>query len=279
MHVNFLEPQYPYQGEGKKKMIVVIFLCFIVGGLFAGAAWAGAKVFNAHNDATIAQKVAPIDTSFVGKLKSLLLASSNQSMLGLANNRINIALLGIGGEGHDGAQLTDTILIANIQPSTKKVALLSIPRDTVVEIPGYGFHKINEANSDGEQISEGTGPDLALQTLDNFLGIEIPYYVRVDFSGFEQVVDDIGGVDVYVDKPFTDMDFPTWDFKTRTISFSQGWQHFDGARALDYARSRHGNNFEGSDFARARRQQKLLVAVRDKLLSTETFLHPTRITD
>lgn len=279
MHVNFLEPQYPYQGTRRKKMMTIIFLCLILSGVFAGATWVGAQVFTKKTVEPTIEKIEQIDTTtFIGKVKSLFLATT-RPVLGLSQDRINIALLGIGGEGHDGGLLTDTILVANIKPSTKQVAFLSIPRDTVVRIPGMGFRKINEAHALAEMDDSGSGPEVALETLDNFLGIDIPYYVRVDFRGFEQLIDDIGGVDVYVDKPFTDSSYPTNNYGIQTISFAKGWQHLNGTQALQYARSRHGNNFEGSDFARARRQQKILVASRDKLLSTQTLLHPTRITD
>lgn len=278
MHVNFLEPQYPYQGPRRKKMMILIFFCLVLGSFFAGTTWVGAMVFSKKDAPVTIPKVEQIDnTTFIGKVKQLFAASTRPS-LG-SGDRINIALFGIGGEGHDGGQLTDTILVASIKPSTKQVAMISIPRDTIVKIPGFGYRKINEANALAEMDDAGSGPDVARETLENFLGIDIPYYARVDFRGFEKLIDNIGGVDVFVDKPFSDSAFPTWDYKVRTISFSKGWAHFDGPRALDFARSRHGNNFEGSDFARARRQQKIILAARDKLLSTETLLHPTRLTD
>ncbi|OGH61684.1 MAG: hypothetical protein A2848_01105 [Candidatus Magasanikbacteria bacterium RIFCSPHIGHO2_01_FULL_50_8] len=279
MHVNFIEPHYPYQGRSRKKMMLIIFFCLLFGVLLAGATWFGAQMFAKNNVNPTIDKIEQIDTrSFVGKVKSLFIATTRPA-LGLRSDRINIAVLGIGGEAHEGGLLTDTILVANIKPSTKQVALISIPRDTVVKVPGLGYRKINEAHALSEMQDRGSGPDVAVETLENFLGISIPYYIRVDFRGFEQMIDDIGGVDVYVDKPFTDAQCPTWDFKVQTISFAKGWQHLNGVRALQYARSRHGNNFEGSDFARSRRQQKLMVAVRDKLLSKETLLHPSRVTD
>ncbi len=280
MNVNFLEPHSPYHGPNKKRMLFIIFLCVCASGVFAGTAWAGTKFFESKDAAQAnlqPEQIQPIETnSFWGKIKSLLV-STNRPLVGVDQDRINVALYGIGGDGHDGAQLTDTILVASIKPSTKQVAMLSIPRDTQVDIPGYGPHKINEVNADGEQENPGSGGEAATKFLEGFLQQPIPYYVRVDFSGFSQVIDDIGGVDVYVEKPFTDDSFPTNDYKYRSISFKKGWEHMDGPRALDYARSRHGNNFEGSDFARAKRQQKIMLAVRDKLLSGDTLLHPGRI--
>lgn len=280
MHVDFIEPHYPYQGPPRKKMMLIIFFCLVFGGVLALTTFVGARLFaNEQPQQPTTQKIEQIDTkSFIGKVKRLFLATTRPA-LGLRTDRINIAVLGIGGEMHEGGLLTDTILVGNIKPSTKQVAMISIPRDTVVKVPGLGYRKINEAHALSEMADRGSGPDVALETLEHFLGIDIPYYIRVDFRGFEQFINDIGGVDVYVDKPFTDTLYPTWDFKVQTISFAKGWQHLDGARALQFARSRHGNNFEGSDFARSRRQQKLMVAVRDKLLSRETLLHPSRITD
>lgn len=277
MDVNFLEPQIPYQGQNKKKMIRIIFFCLVFGGALVGTTWAGAKIFNTNSTINDPAPIAPVDTTtFWGKVQSLFV-SDNKSVIGFENDRVNIALYGIGGAGHDGAQLTDTILLVSLKPSAHRVAMVSVPRDTVVNIPGFGWRKINEANAMGEVSDPGSGGKLATETLQNFLGIDIPYFVRVDFNGFEKIINELGGVEVFVDKPFTDAEYPTNDYKIKTISFAKGWQNMSGETALQYARSRHGNNFEGSDFARARRQQKILLAVRDKLLSTETLLHPARI--
>ena len=274
-----LDPLEPYQGKHRRKMMTVIFFCLVASLLLFGTAWAGSRYFERVDAATNGTRVEAIDTStFFGKVKSLF-APQQARLTGLTDDRINVVLFGIGGDGHEGAQLTDTILVASIKPSTKQVALISIPRDTVVDIPNVGFRKINEVNAFAESATPGTGGQKATETVENFLGINIPYYVRVDFQGFSQLIDDVDGVDVYVDKPFSDNQFPTLDYKYRSVSFQKGWQHMNGATVLDFARSRHGNNFEGSDFARAHRQQKIILAVREKLLSGDTILHPTRITN
>ena len=204
----------------------------------------------------------------------------DRNLHGQEQDRINIALLGIGGEGHEGGQLTDTIIIASIQPSTHRVALISLPRDLLVNIDGYGLRKINNANAFGELKGAGSGPELARSVISSTLNMPIHYYVKVDFAAFKEIVDIVGGVSVVVDQSFTDYTYPTLDKKYQTISFAAGPQLMDGDTALKYARSRHsGMNNEGSDFARSKRQQKVLISLKEKLTSTNTFLNPQKISD
>ncbi len=220
---------------------------------------------------------------------------------GEKEDRVNILLLGIGGEGHEGPQLTDTIIFASYQPSSGKIGLLSLPRDMSVPMAGYGYRKINHANAFGEMKGVGDGPGLAAKVIGEVLSQEIQYYVRVDFNGFVDLIDDIGGIDVYVDRGFTDPKYPALgkeyalcgfagdetseaaienaDYSCRfeVLTFQEGWNHLDGETALQFVRSRHGTNGEGSDFARSARQQKVLLAVKDKVLSVSTFLNPARL--
>lgn len=198
--------------------------------------------------------------------------------LGGDDHRINVLLLGMPGPGHDGFLLTDTIMFASYDPDTDHVALVSIPRDLYAPVPGYGMLKINAANAYGEQDKyRGGGAALTAKTIENIFDQKIDYFLRVDFSGFERSIDLLGGIDIYVERNFTDNKYPTEDFLTQTISFERGWQHMDGATALTYVRSRHGNNGEGSDFARSLRQQKVLAAVRSKVLSLKILLNPKKI--
>lgn len=215
--------------------------------------------------------------SFWGQLKRLI-TSGDRQLKGESENRINILLLGMGGLGHDGPYLTDTVILASFDTQQKKVALLSIPRDLVMPIPGYGWRKINNANAYGELENPGHGADLAIKTISSVLGVPIHYYVRVDFAGFQEFIDDLGGVEVCVDNAFTDTQFPDENYGTQTISFNTGCQHMAGQRALEYARSRHGNNNEGSDFARSRRQQQVLLAAKSELFSASTLLNPITLT-
>ncbi|MBI5229802.1 MAG: LCP family protein [Candidatus Magasanikbacteria bacterium] len=215
----------------------------------------------------------------IKQVRSLIL-SNDRDIKGQPEDRINILLFGIGGAGHDGAFLTDTIIIASIKPSTKQLALISIPRDLIVPIPGgYGYRKINSADSYGEKIQKGRGAEFAAQVVEQVFTLPIHYYARVDFKAFKEIIDRVGGVEVYIDRAFSDAEFPTDDYKFRIISFKKGLQTLNGQDALDFARSRHGNNNEGSDFARARRQQKILLALKDKLLSANTLFNPNKISD
>lgn len=191
------------------------------------------------------------------------------------DGRVNVLLLGIGGAGHEGANLSDTILVASIDPRTKDVAMLGIPRDLYVPIPGYGSTKINAAHAYGEQKKSGEGPVLAKTVVSNILDLPIHYYVRVDFAGFKQAVDAVGGVDVLVEKAIYDPYYPD-DKKpglTKTFSIKAGLQHMNGETALKYSRSRYTT----SDFDRASRQQKVLLALRQKALDLGTLLNPAKV--
>lgn len=188
---------------------------------------------------------------------------------GEGDGRINILLLGIGGKGWDGPYLSDTIMVASIDPRTKEVALLSIPRDLYVNITGTRtWSKINAADAFGEENKAGGGPILAEKTVESILGIPIHYYVRVDFSGFKKAVDTVGGVDINVQKALYDPYYPG-----TTVNFKPGLQHMNGNLALQYARSRKTT----SDFDRAARQQQILVALKQKAFSINTIANPAKL--
>ena len=224
-------------------------------------------------------KTAAIEPSFhriFRRLKAFL-GGGAQDLTGKERDRINVLLLGQGGPGHDGPYLTDTLIFASIKPSTGQVALLSIPRDMAAAIPGYGWYKINHANSFGEQEKSDAGGRFAADVVAQTLDEPVDYYVRIDFTAFEKLIDEVGGIDIDVERSFSDQSFPAGENKFTAISFKKGAQHMNGDTALKFARSRHGTNGEGSDFARARRQQKVLLALREQLLSLGTIANPARI--
>ncbi len=199
------------------------------------------------------------------------------------DDRLNILLLGIGGEGHDGPLLTDTIILASLDRKDKRIGLLSIPRDLAYPLGNGRFEKINAVNAYAEKAHPGSGAEDTAQAFQKLLDVRIDRVICMDFKGFEEFVDDLGGIDVTVENSFSDSSFPTAEngpdpYKWTTVSFTKGPQHMDGARALTYARSRHGNNGEGSDFARSRRQQIVLEAVRSKLFSLGTLSNPSKVT-
>lgn len=171
--------------------------------------------------------------------------------------RINITLLGVDqrdDEPLDGSR-ADTVLLLSIDPITKTAAMISFPRDLWVSIPGYYNQRINVAHAVG-------GPDLLQRTLDTNFGIKSRYFARVSFRGFEQIVDTVGGVIVDVERPIKDDEYPTEDYGYQRIYIPAGPQMMDGKVALQYARSRHSEN----DFGRARRQQRVLVSLRDRAM-------------
>jgi len=211
------------------------------------------------------------------KSKKHLPESKDRIILGEEKDRINILLLGIGGIGHEGANLTYTIILVSIKPSIKKVALLSIPRDLIVPIPGYGWRKINNANAFGENASPGNGGMLVSQVVSQVFDVPIHYYIRIDFAGFKKLVDDLGGVKIYIEKSFKDFQYPTENHKYQTVSFEKGWKIMDGEETLKFVRSRHGTYGEGSDFSRSKRQQKVLKAISQKILSWDTLISPKKI--
>jgi LCP family protein required for cell wall assembly len=153
---------------------------------------------------------------------------------------------------------TDAIMIARIDPQKHRIALLSLPRDLWVTIPGYGQTRINAANVWGTIYNDPEGGmGLARKTVSNLLGIQIDYTVYIDFQSFIGAIDSIGGVTVDVEKELYDDQFPTMDYGYTVAHFLPGPQKMDGATALMYSRIRHPD----SDFARMRRQQAVLAGV------------------
>lgn len=213
----------------------------------------------------------------LGSVGQLLIAP-DQLVKGQEEGEINVLLLGVGGNGYYGSTITDTIMIASIKlpdddNGKTKVSLFSIPRDLAVELPsGNRWHKINEAYTYGQLRGEGIGGKWISDVVTEWTGMPIHYYAVVDFGAFRDGIDAIGGVEVDVEREFTDYSYPDYNFGTQTIHFDQGFQYLDGERALQYTRSRKGNNGEGSDFARARRQQKVIWAVKEKVESYNVIL-------
>ncbi|MBI4065145.1 LCP family protein [Candidatus Gottesmanbacteria bacterium] len=200
-----------------------------------------------------------------------------------SNGRTNILILGIGGGTHTGADLTDTMMVVSIDGKGNKIALTSLPRDLWSDTLK---DKINSAYHYGEEKKKGGGVILTKAVVEDVVGLPMQYTLLIDFSGFTKVIDRIGGIDIVVPKAFTDTEFPiegkendlcggdtTYACRYEVITFEQGLQHMDGVRALKYVRSRHSEGDEGSDFARARRQQDVMVAIKQKLLSWSTYEH------
>jgi LCP family protein required for cell wall assembly len=204
---------------------------------------------------------------------------------GEGSGRVNILLLGRGGGTHDGPDLTDTMMVASVDPVNHTTALLSVPRDLWVTVPGAGDMKINAAYETGiykyfgKEISNTTDPKavqagfaLADQTVSSVLGINIDYNMVLDFQAFQQAVDTVGGITVNVPSPLVD---PTmaWQNGGNATLANAGVQNFNGAQALLYARSRETT----SDFARAVRQRSILVALKSKVETVGTLSNPLKL--
>jgi LCP family protein required for cell wall assembly len=191
--------------------------------------------------------------------------SPDEETPSLAGERVNILLLGTDKRlVEQGPSRTDTMIVVTVDPETKTAGMLSIPRDLWVPIPGHSENRINVAHFLGELDKyPGGGPALAKKTVQYTLGIPIHYYVRINFEGFEKLIDAIGGIQIDVKSAIHDEKYPDNNFGYMTVDIPAGVQLMNGKTTLQYARARHGS----SDFSRARRQQEVLRAVRDKVLS------------
>jgi LCP family protein required for cell wall assembly len=195
---------------------------------------------------------------------------------GEQENRINILLLGMAGKGKPGGELTDTIMIASIDTKNNKVALLSLPRDLHVTVPEEKYSaKINSLYKYGLSNEKGIEP--LRKTIEEITDLSINYHLIVDFSGFEKFIDDIGGINVSVERDIYDSAYPGPNYSYETFELKKGFHTLDGATALKYARERHDDP-EG-DFGRAKRQQQVIQAAKNKIFSTKTFLNPFAISN
>lgn len=184
--------------------------------------------------------------------------------------RLNILVMGLDqrpGSGLPGR--ADVIMIANVDPVQNRVVLLSIPRDLWVEIPGHGESRINSAYFYGEfEGAEGGGPELMKETIEHNFGLNIDYYGVLDFQCFQRIIDVLGGITVDVPEDIRDDQYPDDSYGYMRIFIPAGRQQMDGETALQYVRARH----ESNDFSRMRRQQQVLLAVREKALRLDIIL-------
>ena len=241
-------------------------LCtLLVGGFLFGKAWLTAhKIFQGGGSST---------TLFSTDVKPELLK-------GEGDRRVNILLTGIGGGNRDGADLTDTIMIASIDPVAKDVTLLSLPRDLWVKVPDYWTMKINAAyssalyraidNGSTESDAKEAGFATLETTIEEHIGIPIHYHAMVNFQAFQEGVNAVGGIDVQVDEPLYD---PYISPNSNGLIAGEGLQHFDGFTALQYSQSRQTS----SDFARGERQREVIIALKEKILAAGTFSNPKAI--
>ncbi|MBU1203391.1 LCP family protein [Patescibacteria group bacterium] len=256
------------KSSGKRKCLSCFFIFLII------TFFTMASIVSADNDSFLAG----VKNSYLVRQITHIISSKEKYLEGEKEDRINFVLMGMGGEGHNGPYLTDTLMIASFQPSTKEAAIFSLPRDMIVPITPGNYKKVNSVYTIGQNNGIGGG-QFVKQIISDTFDIDIHYFAAVDFQGFIEMIDEIGGIDINVETSFVDNQFPTYDEKWQSVSFQAGWQKMDGITALHYARSRHGNHGEGSDFARIKRQQKIIIAAKDKMTSFNTLINPKKITN
>jgi LCP family protein required for cell wall assembly len=265
-------PKSKLRKYGLRGGLVVLGLVLILGGyLFTKGYFNLHKVFKGG-----------------GKNTSLSENVDPSLLKGEGDGRVNILLLGRGGEGHDGADLTDTLLLASIDPVNKKAALVSLPRDLWVTTP-YGSSKINavfayakqraQAKGSNKKDAETAGLKAIQDEVSEILGVTIHYRTMVDFKAFQDAVNTVGGVDINVTDD-TAVSEHLWNEETGKkyfLNVAPGMQHFDGERALFYARSRHTS--ARGDFARAERQRLLIASLSKKISSAGTYSNPVKLSN
>ena len=210
------------------------------------------------------------------------------------SGRVNTLVMGKSGGTHEGADLTDTMFVISVPLEKSGISTVSIPRD--LWIPNLRS-KINSAYYWGKEgtsyytVEEtGGGISFAKKATGEIIGQDIQYGVVIDFSAFKDIVDSIGGIKVNVENGFTDKLYPiegkendtcggdlTYACRYETINFYPGIQKMDGQTALMFVRSRHAEGDEGTDIAREARQQKVINAIKNKIMSTEVLFSPKAI--
>jgi LCP family protein required for cell wall assembly len=229
------------------------------------------------------EPVNPLEAPVIGSITKTPKATSTSEPLSEdieyptwdGSKRINILFVGLRGEPTGGGCpfCTDTLILLTVDPMTKTAGMLSIPRDMWVNIPGFGYSRINTAWTLGRGSKlPGGGPALTMKTVSHFIGVPVDYYVQVDFDTFVDIIDLIGGVDVYNDETlFLDPVYHGQESPKVKLTCC-GTRHLNGKTALAYARCRHvEQGCQEGDIGRARRQQKVIFGIREKVLSPENF--------
>ncbi len=184
-----------------------------------------------------------------------------------SSRRTTILLMGMDRRSpSDNYTLTDSIMLLSIDPIQQSASILSIPRDLYVDIPGYGSHRVNAAFILGAQEGgDARGAELAMQTIEQTMGVSIDHYALLSFEAVINAIDAIGGVTVRVPETIDDPTYPDMNYGYDPFYIEAGEQKMDGRTALKYMRSRHGSD----DFNRAQRQQQVILAFRDQLMGED----------
>lgn len=267
------QPERPKWKVFLKRALIVLAILLVLCGV-----WLGWKVVS--NGIKIFGWSSVVDVFRTTKLKG-----ENQG-------RVTFLLAGNSADdtGHGGAELTDSIMLASIDTKNKTGYLMSIPRDLYVNIPGFGYAKINEAYEDGERAHFSQsgyplgGMGLLEKTISQYFGLDLQYYALVNYTALEQAVNAVGGITVTIQS--TDprgLYDPSRDLKTGRplVDLPNGIAHLDGRAALDLSRARgHGRGAYGygaGDFTRTENQRKVLLGIKDKAGSLSTLSNPLKV--
>ncbi len=261
---SFATPEEKKKRKKKKIMIIVFTVLLLVLGM-------GFLIYKGY--------IFSHDFGFRFGPGSLILREEQELKKDSSGNFTNVLLVGLDTRENGGLLNTDTIIMASYNYKTDNISLISVPRDFHVEIEEdlNWYVRINSIYSNAEQKKKNSGIEELRKTVERLSGQEIQYYAVVDFKAFTEIIDAVGGLDINVENSFTDYRYPLGkDYQT--VSFQAGPQSMDGEKALIFSRSRHSmQNSEGSDFARAKRQQKVIQALKDKLLSSESLTNPKKL--
>lgn len=203
-------------------------------------------------------------------------------LLQSTNNRTNLLLLGIGGDGHEGGELTDSLLLVSLYHPTNQLTLISLPRDLWVKDVN---RKINALYYEAEKLTPNTGLNTVKTTVSSLLNLPVHYTALLDFSGFIKAIDAVGGITVNVERSFDDYKYPIPGLENAEpestryehLHFEAGQTKMDGVTALKFVRSRHAEGAEGTDFARSERQKLVIRSFMRALFSTQTVFNPERL--
>lgn len=249
----------------------------ILGGLLvllcAAAGWTGWILYRKSARALDNMTDDPAPYTLRATLADITNPRSYEKLRGFSDGRINILLLGRANTFKGGKDLTDTIMLASINTVDYRLGLFSIPRDLLVTHNGRRA-KINTLYAYGLRDSVGTR--YITDTITDITGQPVHYYIVMDFEGFTEIIDILDGINVDVPHDIKDTRYPGPGYSYETFEVRAGLQHFDGATALKYARTRHDK--EG-DFGRAKRQQQVMQAARNKAFSLGTIVNPIKISE
>lgn len=256
-------------GLKKTQFLIIFLIIFFSVFIFAGSKFIGtaANIYEFENTSK---------TEIINQFKKILLDSDSELRKN-PNGETNILLLGIAGPGHNGENLTDTIIILTISSDQSKATINSIPRDLYVELPESRYWgKINSIYAYRAAYNPKDGIKILSQEIKKITGIPINYYVIANFDAFKKIVDLAGGIDYTLEEDLVDPAFPNDSFGYDPINMKAGTYHLDGALALKLARSRH--NTEG-DFSRIKRQHKIILLLKEKVEKNNLWDNLFKVTD